>query len=64
MSQLQTIPASFEGLTKSQITQYSQQAVENILEHGGALRVAEILSTMEHFIKEVRKDERFTDYVR
>jgi hypothetical protein len=64
MNTLQTIPASFEGLSKSQIATSAKNAVDHILEHGGALQVAEILATMEQFIKDVRKDERFTDYVR
>lgn len=68
MSQLQTItntiPASFEGMTKTDLTTRAMLAVEYILENGGALQAAEILSSMEFFIKEMKKQEAFSDYVR
>jgi hypothetical protein len=64
MNTLQTIPASFEGLTKSQISLKAKTAVEYILEHGGAPEVAEIITSMETFIKEVRANKDFIEYVR
>jgi hypothetical protein len=64
MNTLQTIPTSFEGLSKSQISLKAKTAVEYILEHGGAPEVAEIITSMETFIKEVRANKDFIEYVR
>ena len=58
------LPQIKEGLSKRQIAQLVEASVEDILEEGGAERVAEALAVMDEFIKGVRKDERFIDTLR
>lgn len=58
------LPAISGGLTKAQISTLVQQSVENVLERGNILQMAEVVSVMEEFIKGFRKDERFIDYLR
>ena len=53
-----------KGLTKIEIKSMAANAVDAVLEQGNALEVGEALSAMENFIKEVKADKRFTDYVR
>ncbi len=55
---------NYSGLKKSQISGLAQIAVEAVLETGNVLDVAESLSAMEDFIKSIKADKRFTDYVR
>ena len=55
---------NYSGLKKSEINSLAKTAVEAVLENGNVLDVAESLSAMEDFIKSVRADKRFTDYVR
>ena len=59
-----TLPQIREGLSKRQVAQLVENSVEEILEEGGAERVAEALAVMDEFIKGVRKDERFIDTLR
>lgn len=54
----------FEGLSKSDLKNIASNTINNVLEKGNPLEVAEALAAMETFIKEVRTDKRFTDYVR
>lgn len=54
----------WQGKTKAQLTQAANDMVANTLEGGNPLEAAEVLAAMEHFIKEVRKDERFVEYLR
>ncbi len=63
MDTLQNIK-EFSGLKKSEISSLAKTAVETVLESGNILDVAESLSAMEDFIKSVRADKRFVDYVR
>src|SRR5688572_12295659 len=58
------LPQIREGLSKRQVAQLVENSVEEILEEGGAERVAEALAVMDEFIKGVRKDERFIDTLR
>lgn len=58
------LPQIKEGLSKRQVAQLVENSVEEILEEGGAERVAEALAVMDEFIKGVRKDERFIDAMR
>lgn len=51
-------------LTKSEIKSMAVNVVNNVKESGNPLQVAEALSAMELFIKEVKADEGFKDYVR
>lgn len=53
-----------KGLTKTDLKIMSVNAVDNVLEKGNVLQVVEALSAMELFIKEVKEDKRFKDYVR
>lgn len=52
------------GLRKSDIRIMAATAVDSVLEKGNVLQVAEALSAMEGFVKEVKDDPRFKDYVR
>lgn len=53
-----------KGLSKSEIKTMSEKAVESVLEIGNPLQVAEALSAMTSFIKNVEDDQKFCDYVR
>jgi hypothetical protein len=53
-----------QGLTKSEIKVMASTAVDSLLEQGNVLQVAEAVSAMECFIKELKADKRYTDYVR
>ena len=55
---------AFKGLSKVKIKEIALIAVNSVLEAGNPLEIAEALSSMELFIKEVKADERFKDYVR
>lgn len=59
-----TILEPFEkGLTKLDIRNIADEIVERVLEEGDPLRAAEGLAALESFIKEVKDDRRFKDYV-
>ena len=60
----ETLPSISEGLSKKQIADLAEQSVNNVLEEGNVLQVAEALAAMEEFVKNVRKDERFVDFLR
>jgi hypothetical protein len=53
-----------QGLTEKDIAQMVSNSIEHILETGEVLKVAEAISCMEHFIKGVKDDPRFKEYVR
>ena len=53
-----------KGLSKSDLKVMANTAIESVLETGNPLIVAEALSAMELFIKEVKDDVRFKNYVR
>jgi hypothetical protein len=53
-----------QGLTKKDIAQMVSNSIEHILETGEVLKIAEAISCMEHFIKGVKDDPRFKEYVR
>jgi hypothetical protein len=55
---------AFKGLSKVKIKEVALLAVQSVLEAGNPLEIAEALSSMELFIKEVKSDVRFNDYVR
>ena len=59
-----TIPTIREGLCKKQIAQMADDSVEQLLEEGNVFAVAEALAAMEEFVKTVRKDERYVQYLR
>lgn len=56
--------SEYSGLKKAELKEMAEQAVISVLENGNPLEVAESLSAMEEFIKNVRADKRFTEYVR
>ena len=64
LQQLNSLPAIREGLSKVQINRLATQSVDSVLEEGNVFEVAEALATMEEFVKAVRKDERFVDFLR
>ena len=53
-----------EGLTKKQIADLADRSVEAVLEEGNVFQVAEALSAMDEFVKNVRQDERFVQFLR
>jgi hypothetical protein len=59
-----TLPSIQEGLRKRQITELAKQSVDNVLEEGHVFQVAEAIAAMEEFVKSVRKDDRFVDFLR
>jgi hypothetical protein len=60
----ETLPSIKEGLSKKEIAELADQSVSNVLEEGNVFQVAEALAAMEEFIKNVRKDKRFVDFLR
>jgi hypothetical protein len=60
----ETLPSISEGLSKKQIADLADQSVSNVLEQGNIFQVAEALAAMEEFVKNVRKDERFVEFLR
>ena len=59
-----TLPAIREGLSKRQIAELADNSVEALLEDGNVFQVAEALASMEEFVKAVRKDERYVNFLR
>lgn len=64
MEQITALQLFEQGLSKSQIKTMAQQAIESVQERGNVLQVAEALSAMELFIKEVKASQSFKDYAR
>lgn len=58
------LPLIREGLNKKDIAGLADQSVEQVLEKGNVFQVAEALAAMEEFIKNVRNDERFVQFLR
>lgn len=58
------LPAITQGLTKSQIVELAKFGVDYVLETGQPELVAEQIAVMENYIKAVKADERFSEYVR
>jgi hypothetical protein len=59
-----TLPAIQEGLTKKQIDSMATSSVDVLLEEGNVFEVAEAIAAMEEFVKAVRKDSRYIDFIR
>ena len=59
-----TLPAIREGLSKKQLADMADESVSRLLEDGNVFQVAEALAAMEEFVKTVRKDERYVQYLR
>lgn len=62
--QLDTLPTIREGLSKKQIAELADNSVDQLLEEGNVFQVAEALAAMEEFVKTVRKDERYIQFLR
>jgi hypothetical protein len=58
------LPTIREGISKKQVAALVNQSVENLLEGGNVMQVAEVLAVMEDFVKGIRKDERFVGLMR
>jgi len=59
-----TLPAIQEGLTKTQIALMALSSVETLLEEGNVFEVAEAMAAMEEFVKAVRKNHIYIDFIR
>ena len=64
LAQPSTLPSIKEGLSKKQISQLADDAVGTVLEEGNVFGVAEALAAMEEFVKAVRRDERYVQFLR
>ena len=64
MSPNETLPQIQGGLTKKQISDLADRSVDNVLESGNVFPVAEALAAMEEFVKTVRRDERYIQFLR
>jgi hypothetical protein len=58
------LPSISDGLSKAQIAELADHSVERVLHEGDVFRIAEALAAMEEFIKGVRKDERYVQFMR
>ena len=58
------LPSIQEGLRKTEIFELATKSVDNVLEEGNVFQVAEAIAAMEEFVKAVRKDERYIDFLR
>jgi len=64
LAQHNTLPSIQEGLRKREIYELALKSVDNVLEEGNVLQVAEAIAAMEEFAKAIRKDERYVDFLR
>lgn len=58
------LPTLTNGISKSQLKIMADLSLQEIFENGKIIEAAEALSVMENFIKELRGNKQFTDYVR
>ena len=59
-----TLPSIKDGLTKRQVAELAEQSVQNVLEEANIFQVAEALAAMDEFVKTIRKDERYIQFLR
>jgi hypothetical protein len=64
LAQHNTLPSITDGLNKKQIADLADESVGHVLEEGNVFQVAEALAAMEEFVKTVRKDERYIQFLR
>ncbi|HYO21649.1 MAG TPA: hypothetical protein VER36_04530 [Flavisolibacter sp.] len=64
LAQHNTLPSITAGLSKKMIADLADESVGHVLEDGNVFQVAEALAAMEEFVKTVRKDERYIQYLR
>ena len=62
--ELNGLPIIRSGMSKTDLSIAAKTAVDNLMERGNVLEIAEQVSCMEHFLKEVKADPRYTRYVR
>ena len=58
------LPTLTNGISKSQLKIMADMSLKEIFDNGRAIEAAEALSVMENFIKELRSNKQFSDYVR
>ena len=58
------LPTLTNGISKSQLKLMADMSLKEIFDNGRAIEAAEALSVMENFIKELRSNKQFSDYVR
>jgi hypothetical protein len=58
------LPTLTNGISKSQLKIMADMSLQEIFENGKIIEAAEALSVMETFIKELRGNKQFSDYVR
>lgn len=63
-NQLTVLEVFEKGLTKSEIKSIANETVLSLLEGGRPLLMAEAISAMEVFVKEVKDNPEFKSYVR
>lgn len=59
-----TLPSITEGLSKKEIADMADSSVGRVLDDGNVFQVAEALAAMEEFVRAVRKDERYIQFLR
>lgn len=59
-----SLPSIKDGLSKKQLADMADESVGQVLEDGNVFQVAEALAAMEEFVKTVRKDERYIQFLR
>jgi hypothetical protein len=59
-----SLPVISAGYTKTQLKIAADSVVSDIIENGNALPAAEALSAMESFVKEVKGNKQYIDFVR
>ena len=58
------LPFIKEGMSKRQVAELADNSVAHVMEEGNVFEVAEALAAMEEFVKTVRKDERYIQFLR
>ena len=58
------LPTLTNGISKSQLKIMADMSLQEIFQNGKIIEAAEALSVMETFIKELRGNKQFSDYVR
>lgn len=58
------LPILSTGFTKTQLAIAASNSVDNLLNNGNITEAAEMISAMETYIKEMKGDKRYIDYLR
>lgn len=59
-----TLPSIEAGLGKKEILDMAGRSVDALLEEGNVFQMAEAIAAMEEFVKAVRRDGRYIDFLR